>query len=243
MRPVLRQHARNRKVALLRSHKSHYSQFSCYRPLSRYILSIVNASFRLSLGVFGCRPHIRVHASEFSRQAPPPFRIFDIVPSATSSRSLGMCKASSKVDAGRRHEDFASTTSSLSTTFEAVVSGMRLTATRMVMSSQDAGLADDRVIDAVPGPQSIRNSYSPCPSALQSPKLPAASRLILAAILGSPRAQVLDGNFADNSNHRSSSRASDLKSMGLEMQALQPACMTRSWSVTIACAVTAMTGM
>jgi hypothetical protein len=39
----------------------------------------------------------------------------------------------------------------------------------------------------------------------------------------SPHVHGVDGNLADNSNHRSSSRASNLKSMGLEMQALQPA--------------------
>ncbi len=61
----------------------------------------------------------------------------------------------------------------------------------------------------------------------------ARTRDVLAKLLGQPRGSahdlptiqgfVLDDNFADNSNHRSSSRASNLKSIGLETHALQPA--------------------
>jgi hypothetical protein len=51
---------------------------------------------------------------------------------------------------------------------------------------------------------------------------------------GKKRAQTREGNFCRGATHFWSSRLSTLKSMGFEMQALQPDCKNRCCSVTIA---------
>src|ERR1700720_40033 len=58
-----------------------------------------------------------------------------------------------------------------------------------------------------------------------------------------PEGQTREGRFCRGTSHLSSSRLSNLKSMGFDMQALQPDCRNRCCSVTMAWAVTAMTGM
>src|SRR5882762_2172056 len=55
--------------------------------------------------------------------------------------------------------------------------------------------------------------------------------------------QTREGDFCRGTSHLPSSRWSNLKSMGFDMQALQPDCRNLCCSVTNAWAVTAMTGI
>src|SRR5260370_2619215 len=56
------------------------------------------------------------------------------------------------------------------------------------------------------------------------------------------KSQTREGNSRRGASHLSSSRLSTMKSMGFDMQALQPDCRNFCWSVTMAWAVTAMIG-
>src|SRR3989442_9050902 len=84
--------------------------------------------------------------------------------------------------------------------FECPLNVGRLLSSVAPAEEQYANSPEHHVIDPVAGPQLIRNSLKPWRNGLQSPKFPAASRLIRLAIFACARASASRDNQSSNTS-------------------------------------------